>query len=183
MKYIRNINEFMNQKTLFTVYHRSNSNNHLEKLNFEKADSEDSVFGQAIYFSSSSDTTSQLGHYMGKYEIVLDNPLNLNIEFSPNRANELMNIFIKKYDIEDDEYDFNNEYDVVSYGNLFLEIQEFSWGESSKYIHDFITSYLGFNSFYHYSDYGTNFIDDFGDYGFCYGVYNENDIKFIDFAN
>ena len=36
------------------------------------------------------------------------------------------------------------------------------------------------NHFYHYSDFGTNYIDKKGDYGYCYGIYDSNDIEFLD---
>jgi hypothetical protein len=185
MKNIKLYEEFKNNGKSIVVYHRTSSQEHLEDLSFEHSDDEESVFGQAVYFSSSSDTSYQLGEYMGKYEIVLDKPLNLNIDIGNDKANDIMNIFLVKYGLESylDYMDFNDSYDNISYGNLFLELQDLTWGESNKYYFDFIKNYLGYNSFYHYSDYGTNFIDELGDYGMCYGIYEDSDIKFIDFAN
>lgn len=179
-------------KTELEAYHRSDKESNLEELKLEFSNDETNVFGKAIYFSSSPDTTYQFGKYLGKYRIKLNNPLNLNIQITPEYANVLLKKFINKYKIEisyyDRElgetvnnYDFSEQYDDLQYGDFFLELQYlFFDSDGNKYFYDFIKNVLKFNSFYHYSDYGTNFINEIGDYGFCYGIYDENDIELLE---
>ena len=182
--------KYFNKYDLFTesikdglvVYHRAKSGAHLEDLKIDNAEHVMSLFGKAIYFSSSPMTSNELGNFIGKYEISLDNPLNMNIEISNEKANELYSIFYKRYSIGFDEYDFNDEYENVQFGEFFGEISESSNWEHNKHFYDFIKNYLGYNSFYHYSSYHTDFITEEGDYGLSYGIYNEDDITFIYYA-
>ena len=173
------INENNNE---IICYHRSNDKEHMiaNNFNLELANNDNSVFGKAIYFASSSDITYQLGKYICKFKIKLENPLNLNIELSNEEVNNLFNIFKRKYKVND-VYDFNENYDGVQYGEFFLQIQDMLYLDNiNNSYKDFIENVLGYKSFYHYSDYGTNFITNKGEYGYCYGLYNTQNIKFID---
>jgi hypothetical protein len=195
MKWIKLFEDYKND--WIVCYHRSNNLEHLKNAEFslDYANNENSVFGKAIYFASSSDISYQLGKYLCKYEIKLYNPLNLNDEISNDKANELLTSFLNKYNVKIryynkdvldmvEYYDFNEEYNNVQYGEFFLQLSDIIYIHDNVqiYYHDFIKNVLGYNSFYHYSDYGTNFLTEKGDYGYCYGLLydNEDMIKFID---
>ena len=59
------------------VYHRSDELSHMERADFDlnKSDAEFSIFGQAVYFSSSASMSKSLGKYICKFEIKLDEPV------------------------------------------------------------------------------------------------------------
>lgn len=62
---------------------------------------------------------------------------------------------------------------------LFGEISDsYNWGYNKHY-QKFIKE-LGYNSLKYYSDYHTDFVNQKGDYGTSYGIYNTKSIKFID---
>lgn len=185
MNYLKKYESFSSNDNLesIIVYHRSTNNKYLEDLSIEKSRDVESLFGKAIYFSSSPSTSSNMGKYMGKYEIKLDKPLNMNKEISNDIANKLYSIFSTRYNIELESFDFDLEYDGVQYGEFFSEISQDTLWDANKYFNDFIKNYLGYNSFYHYSNYHTDFITEKGDYGLCFGIYNKSDIKFIDYAS
>lgn len=191
---ITSINEFAKQQAKnIQVYHRSNSLEHLTTADFDLDyhDDEFSIFGQAIYFASSPNITGQLGKYLAKYSIRLEEPtLDMNTSMTPEQANTLLKKFVDTYKTEIEyynrelseqskTYDFAVDFDEVQYGEFFLEVQDIMKGQPNKYYRDFIKS-LGYNSFKHYCDYGTNFITEKGDYGYCYGIYKPEDVKFID---
>lgn len=64
----------------------------------------------------------------------------------------------------------------IQFGEVLLTLND---GGNNKYFMEFIRS-LGYNSFTHFQDYGTNFVTERGDYGSCYGVYDPGAIKFVD---
>lgn len=184
MKYLESIDEF---EKWMTVFHRSDDYQHMERGDFslEKADEESSIFGKALYFASSPDISGQLGKYKCKFKIKLNQPvLNMNKEMTCQEADKLMEDFVNRYNLElpinesDEIYSFSDEYDGVQYGDLFLEMQNML--EGNKYFMDFIRNFLKYDSFIHYCDYGTNFITEKGDYGFCYGIYNPEHIRYVD---
>jgi hypothetical protein len=57
-------------------FHQSNDAEHMMRGDFslEKA-SGNGLFGSAIYFSESSDMSQQLGKYLCKFSIILDEPV------------------------------------------------------------------------------------------------------------
>lgn len=196
---ITNYSEYIkeNNNEWIIVYHRSNfEHDYNTKFDLSKSDDEYSVFGKAFYFASSGNISSQLGKTLHKFKIRLEKPtLNLNDEISNDEANKLLERFLNKYklkinywdkenDIDDkDTYDFNDDYNGVQYGEFFLQIQDIVDNGNSTpnvYYYDFIRNELGYNSFKHFSDYGTNFITEKGDYGYTYGIYNPDDIIFIE---
>jgi hypothetical protein len=191
---ITSINEFKKQiGKRIQAYHRSNNLEHLTNADFilDFHDDEYSIFGQAIYFASSPNISGQLGKYLAKYSIVLEEPtLDMNQSMTPEQANTLLKKFVGTYKTQIsyhdkdkwetvDTYDFNNDFDEVQYGEFFLELQEIMKELPNRYYKNFIQS-LGYKSFKHYSDYGTNFVTEKGDYGYCYGIYKKEDVKFID---
>jgi hypothetical protein len=191
---ITSINEFAKQQAKrIQVYHRSNNLDHLTTADFilDFHDDEYSIFGQAIYFASSPNITNQLGKYLAKYSIVLEEPtLDMNKSMTNKQANTLLKKFVDTYKTEinyynkelseqSTTYDFSNDYDGVQYGEFFLELQEIMKVLPNKYYKNFIQS-MGYKSFKHYCDYGTNFITEKGDYGYCYGIYKKEDVKFVD---
>ena len=185
--------ELNNQKGII-CYHRSDSLEHMEnnQFNLEFSNYENSIFGKALYFAQSPNISTQLGKYICKFKIKLDQPiLNLNKSITTNQANKLLNLFNKKYNTKIDYYnkelgenvnsfDFNENYNSVQYGEFFLELQDILRPQPNQYYEDFIRNVLKCNSFVHYCDYGTNFITEKSDYGLCYGIYNPNNIKFVD---
>ena len=76
----------------------------------------------------------------------------------------------------------NEEYEDVQFGDILVEIaDEYDW-DCNKYFKELIQSY-GYKSFKYFTTYHTDFRNDLGDYGCCYGVYNNDDIQFIARAN
>lgn len=173
----KNISLSEGDENKLICYHRSNELQHMENNDFSlELSANDSIFGKAIYFSESPNISSQLGKYLCKFKIKLDSPvLNLNQEMTNEQANILLQKFNKLYNTNI-EYDFNYLFEGVQYGEFFLELQEF---EMNAYFTSFI-KHMGYNSFVHYCDYGTNFITKPGDYGKCYGIYNTSNIEFVD---
>jgi len=89
---IKTFEQYKSHKPI-TAYHRAKNSTHLDNLTIDdtNTDYEFSIFGKAIYFSSSTMTSNTFGNYMDRYEIVLDNPLNLNIEMTNDDANNYLN--------------------------------------------------------------------------------------------
>ncbi len=182
MKYLK-LYETFNK---IIVYHRSNDREHMENANFSIDMCNDiALFGKSIYFSACPDISQQLGKYLCKFEIILQEPV-LNMNKKISCENELIDLFIKfnkmfDLNIEYNEVDFDDLSGKfnVQYGEFFDHITEnFNW-DYNIYYRNFIQS-LGYNSFKYFQNYHTDFITKLGDYGISYGIYNPNDIKFID---
>jgi hypothetical protein len=175
---ITSINEYFdNKNTNIICYHRSNNYDHMEnnELSIDNAD-DFALFGKAIYFSQSPDISQQLGKYICKFSINLEEPcLDLNKNITVDEAKEILKKFNKKYNTKLDLF----WEDIEQFGDIFDQINEDTNWDFTKYYKDFFTS-LGYNSFKYFCNYHTDFINNKGDYGLCYGVYNDNDIKFID---
>jgi len=174
------IRETLQSNNEVVCYHRSNDYKHMVNNNFSLTESKDvALFGNAIYFSETSNTSSQLGKYVCKFGIKLKNPvLDMNQTITNEEAGQLLlkfnQMFNKKIDI-----DFNDMYDGVQYGEFFGEISElYSW-DLNQYYQKFIKS-LGFNSFKYFGTFHTDFSTERGDYGLCYGIYDPKDVRFID---
>ena len=181
--YIHEYEEFDDNGGII-CYHRSSSFEHMENgdLTIENAD-ERALFGHALYFSSSSDTSQQLGKYIGKYSIKLQEPcLDLNKEISAIEQQELVDRF-NKISNSNFETDIDDKlYPNVQFGDILVEIaDEYNW-DCNKYFKELIESY-GYKSFKYFGDYHTDFRHKIGDYGYCYGVYNNDDVQFIAIAN
>lgn len=131
-----------------------------------------SIFGKAIYFSESPNITSLFGKYVCKFSITLKKPiLDMNQKITKERARELVSKFNKMFiEYMDVNYD-----DVSQIGDIFMQ----DYYTYSKYYEPFIKS-MGFNSFKYYSNYYTDFINYKGDYGLCYGIYDTQDITYVD---
>ncbi len=183
MKYIKLFENFNNG---IVCYHRSNDYKHMVKCDFKSEMSNDvALFGNAIYFCEVAEISQQLGKYICKFSINLKDPIldmNKNISSEEeliglfNKFNEMFNLDIEYIDIDFD--DLSGEFNV-QYGEFFDNISErFNW-DYNKYYKQFIQS-LGYNSFKYFGTYHTDFRTERGDYGVCYGVYDTNDIKFID---
>lgn len=161
-------------------FHRSNEFEHMENGSFSTAKNDAiALFGPAIYFAQSHSISQQLGKYICKFSIQLKTPvLDMNKEVSNDYANQLLVKFNEMFKT-DIVFDFNNEYDNVQYGEFFVEIAEaYNW-DYNIYFPTFIKS-LGFNSFKYFCNYHTDFINEKGDYGLSYGIYDPSDIKFLD---
>jgi len=176
-------NQFINEnrKEGIICYHRSNDYEHMVNGEFTLEHSNDvTMFGQAIYFAESPNISQNFGEYICKFEIKLQEPvLDMNSEITSEYANQLVTKFneMSKLKIS---YDFNILYDDgIQFGDFFSELNElYNWDYSIHY-QKFIQS-LGFNSFKYFCTYHTDFRHTRGDYGLCYGIYNPNDIKFVD---
>lgn len=196
MKYYNNYDLFSGEVTrkapvhkpeILTVFHRSNDLSHMKQANFslDYADGGNSIFGAAFYFSSSNAISKQLGKHMGEFTIELAQPsLNMNDQLTVTQAQNLWHSFLQKTGLkvsysergdEYDEYDFD-DYGAVDFGNFFLELQD-KVPNSNAHFKDFIQG-LGFKSFFHYQDFGTNFVEE-EDCGYCYGIYDPSCIKYI----
>lgn len=176
-------------------YHRTNSPDKIANngLSLKYADDKYSIFGKALYFSSKPDISNQFGKSTLKFEIYLQPPLlNMNKQIKPEEANKLLYTFAKRYSLEvpttfDKDYNkipysFNEYYYSVMYGEFFLELSEIFNAEgvnANAYFYDFIHNYLNYNSFYHFQNYHTDFIEKKGDYGYAFGVYDNSNVKFI----
>jgi hypothetical protein len=165
-----NENNIEKKNNSIICYHRSSSFNHMINNTFDlnRANSY-SIFGEAIYFSESPNISSIFGNYVCKFSILLKEPvLNLNDKITKKYARELVrkfnNMFNLNMDINIDE--------VNQIGDIFIQ-------NNYCYYKQFINS-LGYNSFKYYSNYYTDFINKKGDYGLCYGVYNTDDITYVD---
>ena len=135
IKELAGVKNFSNNSIV--CYHRSDSLEHMENNQFslEFSNSEDSIFGRALYFAQSPNISNQLGKYLCKFKIKLDKPiLNLNKEIAPMEANKLLSLFNNKFNTKIDyynkdlvenvqHYDFSEDYDTVQYGEFFLEVQ------------------------------------------------------------
>ncbi len=179
-KIVREIVEKELNNNEIICYHRSDSYEHMVDGDFSLDLMKDvALFGRAIYFAESSNISPQLGKYLCKFSIKLQEPvLNMNNEISNEEANSLLKDFNEMFNTEI-EIDFNEDYNMVQYGEFFGEISELYNWDHNKYYKKFI-EHLGFKSFKYFGNYHTDFIIERGDYGLCYGIYNTNDIKFID---
>lgn len=194
---ITKINEFrrINESgKKLTVYHRSDSLEHMlgSEFDLEFSDGENAIFGQAIYFGGSANMLdSQLGEYLCKFEITLDQPtLDMNKVMTCEQANELLDKFnsqfgttIKYYNKQQaetvDTFDFSDDYNGVQYGEFFLELQDILRPQPNTHYREFIES-MGYRSFMHYATFGSDFITSKGDYGRVYGIYSPQNIRFVD---
>ena len=180
-RYIRNIiREAIAPKNKGIIcYHRSDDYEHMVKGEFSLEYSNDvALFGHAIYFAESPNISQQLGKYICKFSIKTQSPvLNMNDEMSAESANLLLKKFNKISNAKIG-YDFDDEFGKIQYGEFFNEISGYMWNYNSFY-KQFIKS-LGYNSFKYFGNYHTDFLYNKGDYGLCYGIYNEKDIEFVD---
>lgn len=161
-------------------FHSSNDLEHMENANFSMEMSNDvALFGHAIYFSESSNV-DQFGKYLCKFSIKLDQPvLDMNKVINGREQQTLLDKFNKMFNTKIEMDIDDNLYPNVQYGDFFGEISDtYNWDYNIHY-KKFIQS-LGFNSFKYFGNSHTDFIDRKGDYGLCYGIYNPNNIKFID---
>jgi len=185
-------------KNKVIAYHLSNQLEHMLKADFRmEYSSEDSIFGKAIYFSS----TPNIRYYpmnegrktfCCKFEITLEEPLldmNRDIPiFEANRLlkdfNEIMEDtnpnFLHKDGYNLQRYNFESEFDeTVQMGEFFETIMNHG-DDLGKYFHFFIRKYLQYNSFQYFQNSHTDYITERGDYGISYGVYDKKNIKFLD---
>jgi hypothetical protein len=164
------------------------------KADFKMDHSSDiSIFGRAIYFSSSPDIRFYPMRggkkiYTCKFEITLEEPLlDMNREIPVFEANRLLNDFRiilenknPTYLRELQNYNFESEFkDTIQMGEFFDTIYT-RHVESSKYFDYFIHNYLKYNSFQYFQNSLTDYITEKEDYGISYGVYDKKNIKFID---
>lgn len=175
-KHIKPYNEYINTKNII-CYHRSNDYKHMVNNELTINDADDfALFGKAIYFSDSPNISQQFGKYVCKFSIVLSEPcLDMNKSISIDEAKNIVNKFNEMFNTK---FELFWE-DIEQFGDIFNNINEDTAWDYTKYYKDFFTS-LGYKSFKYYSNYHTDFINKKGDYGLCYGVYNDNDISFID---
>lgn len=175
MKLLNIITE--NKSKDIICYHRSNDLKHMINgdLDVNKV-GDNSLFGRAIYFSSSPDISSQFGKYVCKFQISIDEPcLNMNAKITIKAAKELL----VKFNIMFNTKILINTAFVKQIGDFFDVINDDTDWEYTKHYKKFIES-LGYNSFRYYSNYHTDFMNSKGDYGTCYGLYNNQNIKFLD---
>jgi len=164
------------------VYHISASLDHMLKSDFRLEYADDvSLFGHAIYFSSSPDIIyrpkSEGKWYCCKFSIRLDEPvLDMNKEIPYYEANQLLKDFniLYKTGIR---YKWREN---IQYGDFFGKITEMSLWEHNVHFRNFIQKHLGYNSFKYYQSSWTDFLTKKGDYGTSYGLYNPKNIKYID---
>lgn len=162
------------------VYHKSNSLEHMLECDFklEKA-SDRSIFGQAIYFSSSPNT--YWGKYNCSFSITLDEPiLDLNKEISLSEANKTLRLFIEILSLNS-RFRFNQK---VQIGQVFEKVNDLCFEDhiydGSKHFRSFIQDYLKYNSFKYYQNSMTDYVLEEGEFGTAYGIYNPKNIKFVD---
>jgi len=162
-------------------YHRSNELEHMIKGNFNLELSDDvALFGNAIYFSESPNIAQQFGKYICKFEITLDKPvLDLNAIVDGKMQQKIVDKF-NSLSNNNFETDIDDKlYPNVQFGDVLMEISdEYDW-DFNKYYKQLIQSF-GYNSFKYFCNYHTDFINERGDYGLCYGLYNSKNIKYID---
>lgn len=169
-----NINEVI-------CYHRSNYLEHMINSDFSLEQAHDvALFGHAIYFADSPNISQQLGKYICKFSIKLENPiLDLNKKINGNEQQKLLDLFNKMFNLNIESDIDDQLYPNIQFGDLFGEISEtYDW-DYNKFYQKFIKE-LGYNSFKYFTNYHTDFVNQKGDYGSCYGIYNTNNIKFID---
>ena len=162
-------------------YHRSNNLDHMMNGDFSLEQANDvALFGHAIYFSDSSNISQQLGKYICKFSITLDKPiLDMNKKINGIEQQKILDLFNKMFNLNIESDIDDSLYPNVQLGDLLGEISNaYNW-DYNKHYHEFIKK-LGYNSFKYFSDYHTDFINQKGDYGICYGIYNVKNIKFID---
>lgn len=162
-------------------YHRSNSLEHMMNADFSLEQANDvALFGHAIYFSESPNISQQLGKYICKFSIKLDEPvLDMNKRINGDEQQRLLDLFNKMFNLNIETDIDDKLYPNVQFGDLIGEISDtYNW-DYNKYYQKFIKE-LGYNSFKYFGNYHTDFINQKGDYGTCYGLYNTKNIKFID---
>ena len=171
------LNEQKNNNTNIICYHRSNDYEHMVNGELSINDADDfALFGKAMYFSESPNISQQFGKYLCKFSINLTEPcLDMNKSISIDEAKNIVNKFNAMFNTK---FDLFWE-DIEQFGDIFDNINEDTNWNYTKYYKDFFTS-LGYKSFKYYCNYHTDFINNRGDYGLCYGIYNDNDITFID---
>lgn len=183
-KYIRQTlrEELLNENTGEIIcYHSSDSLEHMKKSDFRLEKANDlNLFGYAIYFSESPNISQQLGKYLCKFSIKLDEPvLDMNKRINGTEQKRLLDLFNKMFKLNITT-DINDKlYPNVQFGDLLVEISDIYDWDYNKYYYEFIRK-LGYNSFKYFGNYHTDFINQKGDYGSCYGLYNTKNIKFID---
>ena len=184
------------EKGKVIAYHLSNQLEHMLQADFRMEYSSDySIFGKAIYFSSSPDIqyapmNEGKKPYCCKFEITLEEPiLDMNRLIPVFEADRLLKDF--KSIMEDKHeslylrgllnYTFKKEYDdTIQMGEFFERVGSFGNDGLTKYYHYFIHNYLGYNSFQYFQNSYTDYVTEKGDYGISYGVYNKKNIKFLD---
>lgn len=179
IKELSGIKNFSNDSII--CYHRSNELEHMIKSDFSPEMGQDvSLFGPAIYFSESPNISSQLGKYICKFSIELDEPiLDMNMEIDALVQKKIADTFnsLSKNSFEtgiDDKL-----YPGIQFGDVLVEIAEqFNW-DYNRFFPPLIQSF-GYKSFKYYSNYHTDFVNKNGDFGLCYGLYNTKSIKFVD---
>ena len=171
------------------VYHFSNQLKHMLNSDFDIGHSRNtSIFGKAIYFSSSPDIkflpmNAGKKTFCCKFELTLEEPLlDMNRLIPVYEANRLLKDF--KIIVENKEpnkiydyfnYDFEKNFlETIQMGEFFDKIY------ITKYFDFFIHKYLGYNSFQYFQNSRTDYITQKGDYGISYGVYDKKNIKYVD---
>ena len=178
------------------AYHLSNQLEHMLRADFRmEYSSEYSIFGKAIYFSSSPDIqyapmNEGKKTYCCKFEITLEEPLlDMNRLIPIFEADRLLKDF--KAIMEDKDkslylkgllnYSFEKEYDdTIQMGEFLYRIDSFGNEDLTKHYDYFIHKYLQYNSFQYFQNSFTDYMTEKGDYGISYGVYDKKNIKFID---
>lgn len=173
MRYIQIYENYNND--VVNCYHYSNKRDHLINNDFKlEFTSEESIFGQAIYFTSQP-IPPEFGKYYAKYEIILNNPLNLNSVINEKEADDLLIKFNEVNNLSI-QIDFS-DYDQIQYGAFFEALDSIkSIPIYRQYYKDFIQK-LGYNSFYHHSNFFTDFEYNPTKFGYCYGIYDPKNIK------
>lgn len=190
MVLLKNYDEFLLEKKSDEIicYHRSSILEHMLVGDFQLSKSkDDSIFGSAIYFSSSPNISTHFGKYLCKFSIKLEEPILDMNKIIPNyeantllwNFNEMFNLNVK-YNFQDDFLDY---YKGVQYGQFFDMIMEYQRSDYTKYtknFKNFIQKYMGFNSFKYYQNEWTDYKLKKDDYGTAYGLYDNKNIKYID---
>jgi hypothetical protein len=166
-----------------TVYHRSDDYPHMVNSDFRMELSDDeAAFGNAIYFSDSPKISPNIGKYMCKFEIIPRQPmLDMNMLIDCEFQKEIIARFNRMA-----HADFEMEVDCtlgskIQFGDVLKEIEEEYLWEGNKYFQQLIQSF-GYHSFKYYSTISADFSNKRTNYGICYGIYNPQDIIFIEDA-
>jgi len=181
------------EKGKVIAYHLSNQLEHMLRADFRMEYSGDySIFGKAIYFSSSPNIqyapmNEGKKTYCCKFEITLEDPLlDMNRLISVFEADKLIKdfrIILQDKNVENLQgliYHFESEYgDTIQMGEFFEKIISINY-ELGKYFDYFIHKYLQYNSFQYFQNSFTDYMTEKGDYGISYGVYDKKNIKFLD---
>jgi len=175
--------EKLNEIEGITVYHASDDIYHMKNSDFHLDKMDDfALFGAAMYFSSSpSFNHFQFGKYLGRFKIKVEEPcMDMNQQIDFNTFNDLLKRFNRLAKLKKP---FEMEYEEgIQIGEIFDRIAEkYNW-DYNKYFPSIIKSY-GCNSFKYYMGYYTDFITELGDYGICYGIYDNKNIEFVDITN